>query len=128
MEGTNGAAQQAEIFVAVLAASSFTCACAVWSKALPDWAGAPVRAFGYSGDVARQLVSDNLKSDVTRACFYEPAVNRTYKEMAAHCGTAVLPARPYKPSAATPPANLSSGQAKQRDCWVSRSAERPHDA
>jgi len=56
-----------------------------------------VRAFGYFGGVARQLVSDNLKADVTRACFHEPGVNRTYTEMAAHYGTAVLPARPYKP-------------------------------
>lgn len=56
-----------------------------------------MRAFGYFGGVARQLVSDNLKAGVTRACFHEPGVNRTYTEMAAHYGTAVLPARPYKP-------------------------------
>ena len=56
-----------------------------------------MRAFSYFGGVARQLVSDNLKAGVTRACFHEPGVNRTYTEMAAHYGTAVLPARPYKP-------------------------------
>ena len=38
-----------------------------------------------------------LKSAVIRACFYEPEVNRSYAEMAAHYGTAILPARPYKP-------------------------------
>jgi len=97
MEGANGEARQAEIFVAVLGASSFTFACAVWSQAVPEWIGAHVRAFGYFGGVARQLVSDNLKAGVTRACFHEPAVNRTYGEMAAHYGTAVVPARPYKP-------------------------------
>jgi transposase len=97
VEGANGEARQAEIFVAVLGASSFTYACAVWSQALPDWVGAHVRAFGYFGGVARQLVSDNLKAGITRACFHEPAVNRTYTEMAAHYATSVLPARPYKP-------------------------------
>jgi len=97
MEGASGEARQAEIFVAVLGASSFTFACAVWSQALPDWIGAHVRAFGYFGGVTRQLVSDNLKAGVTRACFHEPAVNRTYGEMAAHYGTAIVPARPYKP-------------------------------
>ncbi len=97
MEGANGEARQAEIFVAVLGASSFTFACAVWSQAVPEWIGAHVRAFGYFGGVARQLVSDNLKAGVTRACFHEPAVNRTYGEMAAHYGTAIVPARPYKP-------------------------------
>jgi transposase len=40
---------------------------------------------------------DNLRSGITRACFYEPMVNRTYADMAAHYGTAVIPARPYKP-------------------------------
>ena len=41
--------------------------------------------------------SDNLKSGITKACFYEPAVNRSYAEMAAHYRTAIVPARPYKP-------------------------------
>jgi hypothetical protein len=27
------------------------------------------------------VVSDNLRSGVTKACFYEPAVNRTYAEI-----------------------------------------------
>jgi transposase len=97
VEGAGGEERQAAIFVAVLGASSFTFACATWSQALPDWIGAHVRAFGYFGGVARQLVSDNLKAGVTRACFHEPAVNRTYGAMAAHYGTAIVPARPYKP-------------------------------
>ena len=97
VEGATGEEHQMEIFVAVLGASSFTYACATRSQALPDWIGAHVRAFGYFGGVARQLVSDNLKAGVTRACFHEPTVNRTYTEMAAHYATAVLPARPYKP-------------------------------
>ena len=32
-----------------------------------------------------------------KACLYEPQVNRTYAEMAAHCDTAILPARPRRP-------------------------------
>jgi hypothetical protein len=47
--------------------------------------------------VPRQIVSDNLKSGITKACFYEPTVNRTYADMAAHYRTAIIPARPYKP-------------------------------
>ena len=34
---------------------------------------------------------------ITKACFYEPAVNRTYAEMTARYGTAVVPARPRDP-------------------------------
>ncbi len=97
VDGASGEERQAEIFVAVLGASSFTYACATWSQALPDWIGAHVAAFAYCGGVARQVVSDNLKAGVSRACFHEPVVNRTYGEMAAHYGTAIVPARPYKP-------------------------------
>ena len=51
----------------------------------------------FIGGVPRQIVSDNLRAGITRACFYEPLVNRTYADMASHYGTAVIPARPYKP-------------------------------
>ena len=45
----------------------------------------------------RRWCRDNLKAGITKACFYEPAVNRTYAEMAAHYDTAIVPARPTKP-------------------------------
>src|SRR3982074_2542667 len=57
----------------------------------------PRGALEFFGGVTAQIVSDNLRSGVTKACFYEPAVNRTYAEMAHHYGTAVVPARPRKP-------------------------------
>ena len=40
---------------------------------------------------------DNLKSGVTRACYYEPDINPTYQDLATHFGTVVLPARVAKP-------------------------------
>jgi len=94
IEGTTGEIRRAEIFVAVLGASSFTYAEATWSQTLPDWVGAHVNALRFLGGVPRQIVSDNLKSGITKACFYEPTVNRTYAAMAAHYGTAIIPARP----------------------------------
>ena len=45
----------------------------------------------------RQIVCDNLKAGVTAACRYEPGINRTYQEMAAHYGTAIVPTRVRKP-------------------------------
>jgi transposase len=42
-------------------------------------------------------VPDNTKVAVIKACLYEPQVNRTYAEMAAHYDTAILPARPRRP-------------------------------
>ncbi len=97
IDPATGAARPAEIFIAVMGASNMTYAEASWSQALPDWIGAHTRAFAAFGAVPALVVSDNLKSGVIRACFYEPEVNRSYAEMAAHYGTAILPARPYKP-------------------------------
>jgi transposase len=92
-----GEVRQAQIFVAVMGASNFTYAEASWTQGLGDWIGAHTRAFVAVGGVPRLLVPDNAKVAVIKACLYEPQVNRTYAEMAAHYGTAVLPARPYRP-------------------------------
>ena len=97
IDGATGEIRRAEIFVAVLGASSFIYAEATWSQTLPDWIAAHVNALTSLGGVPRQIVSDNLKAGITKACFYEPTVNRTYAAMAAHYGTAIIPARPYKP-------------------------------
>ena len=92
-----GVVREAEIFVAVLGASSLTYALATWSQALPDWIGAHVRLFRFLGGVPRLIVPDNLKSGVHKASFYDPEINRSYGMMAAHYGVGVLPARPRKP-------------------------------
>jgi transposase len=92
-----GQARPAWIFVAVLGASSFTYAEATWTQGLADWIGAHTRAFELIGGVAHLLVPDNTKTAVIKSCLYEPTVNRSYAEMAAHYDTAILPARPRKP-------------------------------
>ena len=92
-----GEVRPAWIFVAVMGASSFTYAEATWTQGLADWIGAHTRAFEAIGGVAHLIVPDNTKTAVIKACLYEPAVNRTYAEMAAHYDTAILPARPRKP-------------------------------
>jgi hypothetical protein len=49
------------------------------------------------GGVPGLLVPDNTKVTIIKACLYEPRINRTYAEMAAHYDTAILPARPRRP-------------------------------
>ena len=97
IDSSSGEIHTAQIFVAVLGASNYTYAEATWTQALPDWIGAHVRAFAFFGGCPAWLVPDNLKAAVARAHRYEPDLNPTYQEMAAHYGVAVLPARPYKP-------------------------------
>ena len=92
-----GEVTAAEIFVAVLGASSYTYAEATWTQSLPDWIGAHVRLFGFLSGCPRLLVPDNLKAGVHKASFYDPEVNRSYSRMAEHYGVGILPARPYRP-------------------------------
>ena len=94
---STGEVRTAQIFVAVLGASSYTYVEATWSQSLPDWIASHQRTFRFYGGVPELLIPDNLKSAVAQASRYEPKINETYAEMAAHYQTAVLPARPYKP-------------------------------
>ncbi|MGN7712643.1 IS21 family transposase [Agrobacterium radiobacter] len=97
VDRTSGEIREAEIFVAVLGASSFTYAEATWTQTLPDWIGSHVRLFRFIGGVPRLIVPDDLKSGVNRASFYDPEINRSYGMMASHYGIGVLPARPKRP-------------------------------
>ena len=87
---------EAAVFVAVLGASSYTFAEASIGQDLNSWIGSHIRAFEFFGGVTALIVPDNLKSAVTKACYYEPRLNRTYEEMGDHYGTAILPARRYR--------------------------------
>jgi transposase len=88
---------RAELFVAVAGASSYLYAEAVRSQELLYWIEAHVHAFEAMGGCHEIVVCDNLRSGVTRPHRYEPDVNATYQEMAAHYGIAVIPTRIYKP-------------------------------
>ncbi len=92
-----GEVKYAQVFVAVLGASNFTYAEATWSQGLPDWIGSHVRALNFIGGCPEVIIPDNLKSGVSKACYYDPDINPTYQDMATHFGTVVLPARVRAP-------------------------------
>ena len=92
-----GEPRPVELFVAVLGASSFTYVEATETQQLPDWVDVHIRMVEYFGGATTLWVPDQLKSAITRPCRYEPGVNRTYEDLAAHYGAVVLPARPRKP-------------------------------
>jgi transposase len=87
----------AELFVAVLGASNYLYAEALGAQDLESFVTAHVHAFEYFGAVPKVLVPDNLLAAVTRSHRYEPTVNATYQEMAAHYGAVVIPTRIAKP-------------------------------
>ena len=92
-----GEERPVDLFVAVLGASSYTYAEATATQQVPDWVGAHTRMVEYFGGATALWVPDQLKSAITRSCRYEPGINRTYEELAAHYGAVVVPARPRKP-------------------------------
>lgn len=92
-----GEVRDAQIFMAVLAASNYTYVEACWPQSLPEWIMAHVHAFHYLGGVPALVVSDNLKAGVSVAHRYEPEANRTYEDLSEHYGCALLPARVRKP-------------------------------
>lgn len=97
IDHATGEVFKVELFVAVLGASNFTYAEATMTQKGHDWIASHVRALKFFGGVPKAIVCDQLKSGVSKACRYEPEVQRTYEELAKHYGTSVLPARPRKP-------------------------------
>lgn len=92
-----GEIHPASLFVAAMGFSSYTFAEATRSQELPCWIASHLHAFEYFDGLPSIVTPDNLKSGVHKACRYDPDLNPTYNDMAAHYGVAVLPARPRKP-------------------------------
>lgn len=92
-----GVVSHAQIFVAVLGASNYAFAEATADQTTESWVGSHVHAFEYFDGVPVKVVPDNLKAGVTKACRYEPEINRAYADMIAHYATAVIPARVLRP-------------------------------
>lgn len=92
-----GVKYQAQIFVAVLGASNYTYAEATPNQDLRNWLGSQTRAVEYFGGVPRVIVPDNLKTGVTKACYYDPEINPAYQDWARHYGAVVIPTRVRAP-------------------------------
>ena len=92
-----GEVQPVEVFIAILGCSQLTYVEAVASQRRQDFIGACENALQYFGGVPAAIVPDNLKSAVTKSSKYEPTINEAFADFAEHYGTAVLPARVYRP-------------------------------
>lgn len=93
----SGEIQKAEVFVAVLGASSFTFAKATADQSSRSWLDCHIAALEFIGGVPAAIVPDNLRSGVSRACRYDPDTNPAYLSLAEHYQTAIIPTRAYKP-------------------------------
>lgn len=84
-------------FVMVLPASRHLFVRPVLTMDQRAWTECHVEAFSFFGGVPRRLVPDNLRTGVDRPDLYDPKINRSYAELAAHYETLVDPARRGKP-------------------------------
>lgn len=114
VDSTTGVITEVQIFVATLGASNYTFAEATLSQQLPCWIQSHIHAFEFFGGVAEILTPDNLRSAVTRPCRYEPDLNATYRDLAAHYSAVIIPARVGK---ARDKAKVESG-VLQVERWV----------
>jgi transposase len=96
-DNQTGEVQPVEVFIAILGCSQLTYVEAVSTQRRQDFIGACENAMQYFGGVPAAIVPDNLKSAVTKSNKYEPTINEAFADFAEHYGTAVLPARVYRP-------------------------------
>lgn len=92
-----GEIKAVEVLVAVLGHSHYTYVEATLSQKKEDFITAIENALHYFQGVPKAIVTDNLKSAVTRSCKYEPQLNETFESFALHYATTILPTRAYKP-------------------------------
>jgi transposase len=86
-----------QAFVMVLACSRHMFVRPVLRMDQEAWTRCHVEAFAFFNGVPARLVPDNLKTGVDKPDLYDPRINRSYAELAAHYGTLVDPARAFKP-------------------------------
>lgn len=86
-----------EVFVAILPHSQYTYVEACLSQKREDFINCCANALAFYGGVPKAVVSDNLKSAVTRANKYEPVINRSFKDFARHYSCVINPTRSYSP-------------------------------
>lgn len=61
------------------------------------WLECHIHAFAFLGGVPHRLVIDNLASGVLKPDLYDPAINRSYQQLADHYGTLIDPCRAGHP-------------------------------
>jgi len=96
-DASTGELSPVYLFVCTLGASSFTFADLFWDQSTQSWCNGHAGAFSYFDGCPEIVVPDNPKPVVTKACPYEPDINPSFAQMAAHYNIAVIPARVRKP-------------------------------
>lgn len=92
-----GEAIDCQVFVACLPYSDYSFVMAVKSQRIDDFIYALKCCLEELGGIPQVLITDNLKSAITKVSRYEPDVNQALEEFANHYGITVVPTRAHKP-------------------------------
>lgn len=92
-----GEITEVEVFVGILPASHYTYVEASKSQKKEYFICSVNRCLHYFGGVPRSLVTDNLKSAVSKSSKYEPILNKSLRALAVHYQTTINPTRAFSP-------------------------------
>lgn len=97
IQDSDGRVRRPWVLRVVLSASRKAYSEAVWQQTTDGFVSALENAFRFFGGVPKTIVIDNLKAAVLKADWYDPEVHPKLQLFAAHYGTVILPAKPYRP-------------------------------
>ncbi len=92
-----GEITEVEVFISILPASQYTYVEASMSQKKDDFISSINRCFTFFGGVPKAIVTDNLRSAVTKASKYEAVLNKSLRSLAVHYKTSINPTRSYSP-------------------------------
>lgn len=92
-----GTTRRSWVFIMTLCWSRHQYAEFVFDQKIETWLACHRRAFEFLNGVPRSIIIDNLKAGITKACFHEPEVQRSYAAFAEAYGFMIKPCPPYDP-------------------------------
>ncbi|MEI6685989.1 MAG: IS21 family transposase [Planctomycetota bacterium] len=85
------------IFVMVLAWSRHMYAEIILRQDVETWLGCHRRAFEWFNGIPKKIIIDNAKCAITKACYHDPVVQRSYGDCAEGYGFIISACPPYDP-------------------------------
>lgn len=69
----------------------------VFDQTVETWLRLHKHAFLHFGGLPRRIVLDNVKTAIIKACFEDPVVQSSCRELVEDCGFLIAPCRPETP-------------------------------
>ncbi len=97
VDESSGQKRRAWAFIMTLSWSRHQYVEFVWNQTVATWLRCHRNALRFFCGVPEQIVLDNLKAGIRKACWEEPQAQLAYLECAEHYGFRIAPHRPYTP-------------------------------